>query len=426
MTAIANGIKSNKSVGNFVAGLLDRIDKLGAIPGSFSMHRKNCPEFDSIKLFFGHEYVSEDDGQRIKLNLTRYLNRRPDDIATFYAALHRKRRNLPEENNDLLTGLQKIISSFSSECVCEVMQAYLQEESTKANSGNGELLAMAKKLDLASVSLHLAHLKRGFDALYSSDQPLRLSHFSLAVTGDTKSCRPGTRLLRQFADLLYRYDKRIKNEIDLSETSGVERLQHTVLDLTRLLIDSSATQILVFGDLVFSKQQQEFDYVSKHACRHETVVLTWAQLEGARIERTPTKLVAIENETSFYDYVEKADPQKEIVVCTMGQANRLLIHLLKSLTGDVKEYFHWGDLDRSGVLILDSMRRRTGFDIKPLHMNSAIYDKFKHLGQKLAENEKKLIISLLQKRPDIVCADLLRAIAESEVWIEQETLPQKS
>ncbi|HAE37866.1 MAG TPA: hypothetical protein DCG57_04405 [Candidatus Riflebacteria bacterium] len=415
-------IKSNRSVARFVAALLDRIDRQGSLPTSFSLNAAECPDVDAIKLFFGHEYVRTDDSGRIKLNLDRYLRHLPDAIETFYTALKRKRRSIRDENAELLARLLRVIDTSAGKVTSAVLLAFIADERAKACAGRGDLLALAKKSGCPAVAQHLDCLQRGFVALYESEKPLRLSHFSRAVTGDTKSCRSGTPLLRQFADILYRYDAKIKFEIDLLESVGSEQRQRAVLDLTRLQPDGSATQILVFGDLVFSKGPQRFEYVAEHARLAEPVVLTLAQLDAARVERAPRRLVSIENETSFYDYIEGTDPCQEIVVCSMGQANRLLIKFLKTLSGHTGEFLHWGDIDRSGVLILDSMRRRTGLGIKPLNMDVATFEKHRSHALPLSGSESDLLTSLLRRRPEIICADLLRHILKSRAWLEQENI----
>ncbi|PKL39285.1 MAG: hypothetical protein CVV41_21785 [Candidatus Riflebacteria bacterium HGW-Riflebacteria-1] len=420
---VLQAIKANRALAKFVNALLDRVDRQGKPPAVFSLKAADCPDAFAIQLFFGHAYIKTDVSGRVSLNLSRYLAGQPEALDRFYAALNRRPRNLREENDDLLARLSSLIDGFAGADTHAVFAAYLADEREKMQSGRGELYALAENSGCPAVTKYLENLRRGITAIYADETPLRLSHFSRAVTGDTKSCRAGTALLRKFADLLYSYDPAIKNEVDLLEPVGSEQRQRAVLDQTRLQIDSSATRILVFGSLVFSKGGRQFAYVAEHARLGEPAVLTQAQFAGAVVERAPQKLVSIENETSFYDYVEQADSSRELVVCSMGQANRLLIRLLKSLKGHAGELVHWGDLDRSGVLILDSLRRRTGLDIRPLHMDPETFGRHRSLALPLAGSERDLIASLLQRRPQIICADLLKSIINANAWLEQENIP---
>lgn len=88
----------------------------------------------------------------------------------------------------------------------------------------------------------------------------------------------------------------------------------------------------------------------------------------------------------------------------------------------VTSFYHWGDLDRSGVLILDSLRRRTGCDIQSMKMDSATFLANKNKGQALSDEEKNKLESLLQRRPDIICNDLLRSMLAHNLWVEQENI----
>jgi hypothetical protein len=117
-----------------------------------------------------------------------------------------------------------------------------------------------------------------------------------------------------------------------------------------------------------------------------------------------------------------ADPALELVICTMGQANRLLVKFLEQIKPKVTSFYHWGDLDRSGVLILDSLRRRTGCDIQSMKMDSATFLANKNKGQALSDEEKNKLESLLQRRPDIICNDLLRSMLAHNLWVEQENI----
>ncbi len=82
---------------------------------------------------------------------------------------------------------------------------------------------------------------------------------------------------------------------------------------------------------------------------------------------------------------------------------------------------HSGDLDRSGVLILRSLRRRSGARLQPLLMDAATHARFEHLGQPLSKEERMRLEQLMRADdPSAPCRDLLKAVLRSEIWIEQE------
>ncbi len=420
MNDLIEKIKESAGLRRFIESLLDKIDRIGNVPGSFSQMAKSAGDAEAVKWFFGPLCVNVTSG-KISLNLKKIAGNRDEFVDQLYQALGRSRLNLKEETRsltDMVTGvLEKFVQSDSA-----VLKDYLKIEIEKLLHGRGELLAMARQQGVAVLEEHLVSLRNGLIFLEKCPEPVRLSRFGLEVNGDSKSCRLGSPMLKTFARLLYQFSTRIRQEVDLSEPQNDAEKMRLTLEQAGLQLDGSANQFQVYGNLVFSKQNEAFGYVKKHAKLGEPVVLTYAQLEKVEITETPRKVVTIENETTFYEYAQKSDPSQELVICTMGQANRLLVRFLEQLKGVVDSFHHWGDLDRSGVLILDSMRRRSGCDIRPLKMDVETFLANKVKGQELSEEEANRLESLLQRRPDIICGELLQTILAHRIWIEQENL----
>ncbi len=413
-------LKNSESLRRFVVGLLDRIDRQGTLPKTFSLKASDCPDSDSVKLFFGNYCVSAEKGSAVQLNVAKYVERFPEGINELYQLLNRCRRNIPAEKADKKQQLADIVSDYLQSDPDTAVKNWLQNEAAGIERCGGELWHIFDEKGAEGVQTLLACLSKGFRMLRQSDSPLRLSHFGLAVTGDTKSCRPGTPLLKKFAEILCGFDPEIVNELSLQEFAGPSARQRAALDMTRLVLDGAATQILVFGQIVFSKGSHSYHYVADHSSHGEPVILSWAQLENAVLEQVPATVVTVENETSFYDLIAGCDAEKVAVLCTMGQGNRLLIKLLRDAARMARSFYHSGDLDRSGVLILDSLRRRTGLAIEPLHMNPSILQQFASSALPLPPGERQMIENLLARRPDIICHDLLQAILRQNSWLEQE------
>jgi hypothetical protein len=79
-------------------------------------------------------------------------------------------------------------------------------------------------------------------------------------------------------------------------------------------------------------------------------------------------------------------------------------------------------MDRFGILILRSLRRRTGLPIEPCWMDEATFTRCLPAGLPLPAGESKEIESLMASAPQETGAGLLRAIAAARVWIEQEAV----
>src|SRR5205807_1782665 len=116
-----------------------------------------------------------------------------------------------------------------------------------------------------------------------------------------------------------------------------------------------------------------------------------------------------------------------IVLLSQGQANWAVVRLLRLLAGTAPglPLAHWGDMDRYGVLILRSLRRRTGLAVEPWRMDLPTFERFKEAGLPLPDGERAEIASLLAASPDEVATDLLRAMLDSGRGIEQETVAEE-
>ncbi|MFZ5953366.1 MAG: Wadjet anti-phage system protein JetD domain-containing protein [Candidatus Rifleibacteriota bacterium] len=410
----------------FLNALLDKIDRTGKPPQTFSISARSLPEPDAVRQFFSHALTRIDGKNQLRINLKDYLEKFPGVLDDFYLAMQRRPKNLEARKAREIETSLAIIDLFIADTKnwegFAPFQRWLLDERENARQGKGEILRITRSIGPDELHKLLGQLQRGFTALCESDQPLRLSRFGLAVTGDSKSCRVGTPLYRRFAEILGSYDSSIKDMIEFLSPDSTAEKHRAILEQTRLIIDGAATQLLVFGGLVFRNNGFEFPYVSDHAKSGEPVLLGWQQLNSVEIMVAPPQVMTIENETSFYDFIERADPNEYLVICSMGQANRLLIKLLQQLQNFGRQFSHWGDLDRSGVLILESMRRRTGIDIKPFKMDVGTYKENIEKGLPLSAAERDRIAGLLKREPTMICRDLLDEILQHQLWIEQENI----
>jgi hypothetical protein len=141
-----------------------------------------------------------------------------------------------------------------------------------------------------------------------------------------------------------------------------------------------------------------------------------------------SRVVSIENETTFNDYVDwvRAHGDDQIVLCSQGQANWALVGILRLLAEAAPELpiFHWGDLDRFGVLILRSLRCRSGLSVEPLWMDVETFRRAAPGGIPLPPGEREELDFLLRQSPGAICNDLLDAIRQTGRWVEQEAVAE--
>jgi hypothetical protein len=129
-----------------------------------------------------------------------------------------------------------------------------------------------------------------------------------------------------------------------------------------------------------------------------------------------------ENQAPFLDYIERADPRRELVVLARGQASWAVVTLLRLCAPARAPIRHAGDLDRTGILILRSLARRVDAPIEPWAMDAAIHRRFAgSVGRAIEPDERGRIARLLAiDDPAAPCHELLRALHRTGIWVEQE------
>ena len=135
-------------------------------------------------------------------------------------------------------------------------------------------------------------------------------------------------------------------------------------------------------------------------------------------------MTIFENLTPYLDYVDALIDRgirDEIAVCASGQASWAVVRLIELSARHALPMRFAGDLDRSGVLILRSLRKRTGARIEPLCMGAATHRRFADRGQPISAREATLLTTMLAADPpDAPCHPLLAELDKTGVWVEQE------
>lgn len=141
-----------------------------------------------------------------------------------------------------------------------------------------------------------------------------------------------------------------------------------------------------------------------------------SSLVGVKVEAK--KIVTVENLTTYHD----SDDANSMFIYLGGFHNLSKQQFLKLLFlhNKDKEYYHKGDLDAYGFLILENLKSKTGIPFKPLEMDLYTLEKFYNYGlyKELTASDKKLMKSekLLKYR------DVLDFMLEHNCKIEQESV----
>ena len=294
---------------------------------------------------------------------------------------------------------------------------------------NAELVALASGSStlVDQEDLRLVHaVRKVIDAALANPEPIRIQTFSARVLGSSKALHPGSELFRIAGAALYDHDPETRALVCLAgDPPSIAVARRDALEARGIYKDEVAASVLCFGPLVYRKGSERFDHVARHARLGESSRLIQHQLRDATLERPAARRVTIfENLTPYLDYVDaliERGMRTEIAVCASGQASWAVVRLVELCAKHALPMRFAGDLDRSGTLILRSLRKRTGARIEPLCMGAATHRRFADRGQPISPREATLLEAMLARdSPDAPCHALLAELARTRVWIEQE------
>jgi hypothetical protein len=132
----------------------------------------------------------------------------------------------------------------------------------------------------------------------------------------------------------------------------------------------------------------------------------------------PTVLT-IENKETFYTLASRK--KYSCLLFTGGYPNRAVISLIKALSSAGFDFFHAGDIDPDGILILQELQKNTNKPISPVGMNADTFNKYRRHGIELKQsaiNNIRLIKDNIRSINGI--QDLLFLIESTGLGIEQE------
>ncbi len=286
---------------------------------------------------------------------------------------------------------------------------------------------LAREAGMDAVEVAVARLVAAFIvARHHQRGALRLDHLSLALTGATKSLRPGSpdhlRLTRALLDA----DPKAAEEIRAAVPRSAAQQRRRMLERLGIVTNDAPLEVLLQGPLHLEVEGERLTDVAKLAELGLPAKLTYGLMRRAR-PRLPagTRVVTVENESAFHTLA--AHWTDDLLIFTGGQSAWSLVLLLTRLreSDATLRFRHAGDLDRSGVLILRSLRARTGLTIDPLWMDAETFDRCSDLAVAMAPAERQRTRKLLDDWNDTYGRDLLARLAESGRWVEQEAVLER-
>ncbi len=255
---------------------------------------------------------------------------------------------------------------------------------------------------------------------------VRLDHLSLSVAGDTKTLRPGSSDHQRLADALLAADSEMAAQVRLAAPTSVALQRRLALERCGIVTNEAPLEVLVQGPLTMRVGGQALHDAGNLAKLALPAKLTYGLLRiGLPVVPPDTPIVTVENESAFHTLAQRWP--EALLIYTGGQPAWSVVLLLRRLyeTNHELAFSHAGDLDRSGLLILRSLRARSGLVVKPLWMDGISFRRCEDLALPMPPAERERTRRLLTTWQEPYGRDLLEHLAASGRWLEQEALLQR-
>lgn len=432
-TDLRDRISRDLDLRTVVLALLDRCDRTGNLPAKMIYRCERDGERDALIRLLSAKAAKPVAGNVLAVHLDLEkadLALREDGGPSLRELLYQAAARVPRD----IKGEKAVLAVRASETVTSLAdgasgaaRSFLLDMADRLSRGQGELFRQVWENGLEGMMRELQTVARCIAAAEVNDGPVRLANFSRRALGTTKGLRSGDARHVMVADALLRFLPGLSDLVEAESPRDPSQRRRFALECLGIFRNETPVDVLCFGSFVLEKRGARLDSPEAHRALDEPVRLMLLHLRDARVSRIrATRIVSIENETTFNDYVDrqKEGGGEEIVLCSQGQANWAVVRLLRLLheAAPSVPVFHWGDLDRSGVLILRSLRHRSGVPVQPLHMDRETFRRFSPEGLPLPPGEKEEIGTLLKKPRGNVGDDLLAAIRDTGKWVEQETV----
>lgn len=315
------------------------------------------------------------------------LNQSKCILSEIYTYLHRAPRK--KTQTDLLEMLD-----FYSDCSDTPLQSFItvQKERIAQNKNVEHFNGDIQEFD---------DILKGAHEVLANEEEVFVRDFSVRVYGDSKRFE---KLQSAITSILVHYGDYDDKETVLSEYDIVK----------------TPTYVCVKGNGVITLGNQQINLSALHG---DIAFSTQSLKEISQITVLGTRIVTIENLTSFHDYKDSSD----FAIYLGGFHNKVkrdflcLLHAQNSQ----KEYLHFGDIDAGGFYILNHLKKRTSIPFKPLCMDSSILQKYSEQTKTLTNEDKKRLKKMLVQCDFAEYVETMRYMLAQGCKLEQENIVGK-
>lgn len=228
--------------------------------------------------------------------------------------------------------------------------------------------------------------------------------------------------IRNFSTALFKDSKRFQKEFRSIVESILFDYTDEVVEKENILgfynLYDNPTYVLIKGNAVIQFDSSIIEVIEMP----DGIALSNASLEKIRkIAVKVAKVITVENLTTYHD----SEEEDAVHIYLGGYHNHSKQILLEKIYADnkTKDYFHKGDLDVYGFLILENLKEKTGIPFAPLMMDVTTLERFYHSG--LYRNLTASDVKVIQEKKNTKLAayeDVLQYMLDNNCKVEQESI----
>lgn len=274
-----------------------------------------------------------------------------------------------------------------------------------------ELLESGKK---AKYEIKVAeNLLRLLEFVLSNRQMILERELSIAVFGDTKIFEKEYRNKLLYVLKTYGNYNELISEIEEekdNEKEEKEEIERTILEELNIYSNPKYVYFKGCAEITFE------DGNSYKLSSDIPIALSMDKLKTIKsFVISDSAIMTVENLASYNRIYEK----DYFVIYLAGYHNIAKQSLIKLIASqnDVKEWYHFGDIDPDGFLILENLKKKTGINFKPVYMSINELKKYEKYTKKLEDNDTIKAQGLINKG---LYVDIMEYMLKNNVKLEQE------
>jgi len=242
---------------------------------------------------------------------------------------------------------------------------------------------------------------------------------------------------RALSILLYRDSKRLEDLLALCAPL-LSRAEKTASIPDLSFLERSYPETMIAGKISFTFKKGYIEINEDSTIFNDNAFIMGFPLEtvekingiGYKSGKDKPYVLSIENKETFYAL---ARPQRrgtsellsmfDCFLYVGGYSNRATAAMIKKLAISNFTFYHAGDLDPDGILILQHIQELAGRSVTPLRMDAATFDRYLAWARPLSKPMLRQIEKIREETRAIPGLDgLLRRIEETGMGVEQEII----